>query len=138
MKVHFTYILLFLTLCLFACGQKTDTSMKFSFDLPKINVEKMPEFPGGVEAMKKYLKENVDYPDLVKKEGLQGKCFVKFIIKADGSVGNVSVLKGVAKCAECDAEAIRVVRAMPNWKPGIVDKKPTPIYLNLPIIFKAQ
>jgi len=141
MKVYFSYIFLFLLLSLNSCAQKSDTSkeVKIDYKLPEISDSiEMPEFPGGVEAMKKYISENVHYPDSAKNESLQGKCFVKFIINPDGSISNVSVLKGVPRCTECDTEAVRVVRAMPRWKPGRVNKKTAPVYFNLPIIFKMQ
>lgn len=99
-------------------------------------VEQEPEFPGGMEAMYKYLAENIKYPEQAKADGVQGRVFVRFVIEADGSVNNAQVLRGIG--GGCDEEALRVVEAMPMWKPGTQDGKPVRVQYNLPITFKLQ
>ena len=99
-------------------------------------VEVDPEFPGGMEAMMKYLAENIKYPEQAKSEGIQGRVFVRFVIEADGSVTNAQVLRGIG--GGCDEEALRVVNAMPNWTPGKQQGKPVRVQFNLPITFKLQ
>ena len=99
-------------------------------------VEVQPEFPGGIEALYKYLAENINYPEQAKAEGVQGRVFVRFVIEADGSITNAQVLRGIG--GGCDEEALRVVNAMPKWKPGMQDGKPVRVQYNLPIIFKLQ
>lgn len=97
-------------------------------------VEVQPEFPGGMEALFKYLAENISYPEQAKKDGVQGRVFVRFIIEADGSVTGAKVLRGIG--GGCDEEAMRVVEAMPKWKPGMQSGKPVRVQFNLPITFK--
>lgn len=99
-------------------------------------VEDSPEFIGGDEAFYKYLAENIKYPEQAKNEKIQGRVFVTFIIEADGSVTNAKVLRGIG--GGCDEEALRVVNAMPKWKPGMQKGKPVRVNYNLPILFKLQ
>ncbi len=99
-------------------------------------VDEMPEFPGGVEAMFKFIAENVKYPESAKENNLQGRVIVKFVIEKDGSVSNVEVGRGWGN--ELDDEAVRVVKAMPKWKPGKQDGKPVRVSFMLPINFKLS
>ena len=99
-------------------------------------VEKDPEFPGGIEALYKYLAENIKYPEQAKTEGVQGKVYVSFVIEADGSVTNANVIRSIG--GGCDEEALRVVQAMPKWTPGMQHGQPVRVQFNLPVIFKLQ
>ena len=96
-------------------------------------VEEMPEFPGGVEALIDYVGKNVKYPESAKKNNLQGRVIVKFVIEKDGTVTNVEVGRGWGN--ELDEEAVRVVKAMPKWKPGKQDGKTVRVSYMLPINF---
>ena len=96
-------------------------------------VEVQPEFPGGMEAMYKYMAQNVHYPEQAKKDGIQGRVFVRFVIEADGSVTDAGVLRGIG--GGCDEEALRVVNAMPKWKPGMQSDKPVRVHYTMPINF---
>ena len=98
-------------------------------------LEVMPEFPGGNEAMVKFLQENVVYPEKAKEKGISGKTFVSFTIEKDGSISDVKVLRGCDK--ECDAEAVRVVKSMPKWNPGKVKGQPVRVNFTMPFVFKA-
>ena len=98
-------------------------------------VEEMPDYPGGILERTKFIQANIKYPESAAKNGIMGKCFLKFIIKADGSIGDITVLKGVSGCPECDNEAIRVIKLMPKWKPGKQNGRPVSVYYNLPINF---
>ncbi len=110
--------------------------------------EVMPEFPGGIEGLIEFISTNVSYPEQAKDKSIEGKCFVNFIIEPDGSVSHVEILKGVAALYEkeddkaiaqlCDDEAIRVVKSMPKWKPGMNDGKPVRASYVLPINFKLK
>lgn len=93
-----------------------------------------PEFVGGIDSLYRYLAENIHYPEQAKEEGIQGRVYVRFVIEADGSVADVEVLRGIG--GGCDEEALRVVKAMPKWKPGTVDGKPVRMQYNLPIVFR--
>jgi len=97
-------------------------------------VETQPEYPGGENAMLKFIKDNLVYPESAKKNGVEGVVYVNFIIEKDGSISNVKVLRGIS--AECDNEIIRVVNLMPNWSPGMQRGRPVRVYFNLPFRFK--
>ena len=99
-------------------------------------VEVDPEFPGGIEALYKYMADNVKYPEKAKADGTEGRVIVTFVIEKDGSVTNAKVLRGVSE--EIDAEALRVVSAMPKWKPGTQLGTPVRVQYNLPIYFKLK
>jgi TonB family protein len=99
-------------------------------------VEVEPEFPGGMEALIKYLSENIKYPEQAKKDKIQGKVFVAFVVEKDGSVTDAKVLRGIS--GGCDEEALRVVNAMPKWEPGKQKGTPVRVSFNLPISFKLQ
>ena len=97
--------------------------------------EELPEFPGGIIAMMEFVKEKIKFPRQVLDNKIAGKCYVKFLVKSDGSIDEVSILKGVNGCPECDAEAIRVIKSMPKWKPGYIAGVPVALYYNLPVNF---
>ena len=99
-------------------------------------VEVDPEFPGGMEAFYKYLAENIHYPEQAKKEQLQGRVFVTFVVEKDGSISDAKVLRGIG--GGCDEEALRVVNAMPKWTPGKMRGEVVRVNFNLPITFKLQ
>lgn len=98
--------------------------------------EEMAEFVGGREAMIKYLSENLVYPESAKKNGIEGKVYLKFVISVSGNISNVSVKKSIPDCKECDTEAVRVVKNMPDWKPAKNNGKPVNSWYTLPITFK--
>jgi protein TonB len=79
-------------------------------------VEEMPEFPGGAAKMMEFIQKNIQYPMTARENGIQGRVFVNFVIEPDGSITNVTAMRGIG--GGCDEEAIRVVQSMPNWKPG--------------------
>lgn len=97
-------------------------------------VEEMPKFPGGDSAMVDYLTHNLHYPPAEKEKGIQGKVFVGFVIEKDGTVNQVEIKRGIGE--ECDAEAVRVVKEMPNWEPGKQSGVLVRTAMVLPISFK--
>lgn len=99
-------------------------------------VEQMPEFPGGTAKMLTFISENIKYPQSAKEKGIEGKCYIQFVIDVDGSVTNVELMRGFDK--ECDAEALRVVNSMPKWKPGKKDGKPVRTIYMIPVAFKRH
>ena len=107
-----------------------DNAFEQVFDV----VEQMPEFPGGLAELMKFLSENVRYPEAAFKAGTQGRVIVTFIVEADGTVGNVKVVKKVSD--ELDAEAVRLVGSMPKWKPGMQNGKPVRVKYTIPVTFK--
>ena len=99
-------------------------------------VEVMPEFPGGMNKMAEFLSENIKYPEKAKDNGVSGRVFISFVIEKDGSVSNIEVMKGIG--GGCDDEAVRVVKAMPKWKPGLMKGKPVRVHYVLPVNFQLE
>ena len=97
-------------------------------------VEQMPEFPGGVDKMIEFMAENIHYPEEAKEAEIQGRVFVSFVVEEDGSIGNVTLLRGIGH--GCDEEAMRVVKSMPKWQPGMQRGKAVRVSYILPIVFK--
>jgi TonB family protein len=100
------------------------------YDMPEI----MPEFIGGADALDEFIKKNIKYPAEAKEKGIQGKVYIQFVVEKDGSVTNVIVRRG-ANNALLDAEAMRVVKLMPAWKPGTMRGKKVRVRYTLPITF---
>ena len=98
--------------------------------------ETMPQFPGGQKVMMKYLAANIKYPATAAKYKKQGRVIVTFIVQKDGSVTHAKIAKSVDP--ELDAEALRVVRAMPKWTPGTQFGKPVNVKYTLPVNFSLQ
>lgn len=103
---------------------------------PILNVvENMPEFPGGMQELMKYLQKNINYPRVSRDNGSQGKVIVNFVVETDGSITDVQVLKSSGDPL-LDKEAIRVVEAMPKWKPGNQAGKAVRVRFTLPVQFR--
>lgn len=96
----------------------------------------MPHFPGGNEAMYAFLSSNLNYPSEALENEIQGRVVIKFVVKADGSIGTTEIVKSVHPAL--DAEAERLVRLMPKWTPGKYDGKPANVWFSIPVIFKLQ
>lgn len=96
-------------------------------------VEQLPEFPGGDEALFKYLSDNLIYPDRAREAGIEGRVMVGFVVEPDGRISNVKVIR--SKAAALDDEAIRVVKAMPKWKAGKQRGKAVRVQYQIPITF---
>ncbi len=101
---------------------------------PMTYVEQMPTFPGGQEALQNYLATTLKYPKDAQEKGIEGKVFISFVVEADGKVTRAKIIRGLG--GTCDAEALRVVQAMPSWTPGRQNGKPVAVQFNLPINFK--
>ena len=98
--------------------------------------DNMPEFPGGMAACLQHLARNIKYPTTAQKEGTQGKVIVQMVIEKDGSVDHVSIVRSISP--ELDAEAARVVKSMPKWKPATVKDKTVRCRYTVPVTFKLQ
>ena len=96
----------------------------------------LAEYPGGVDAMANYIANSVVYPEKAKADGVQGKVYVQFVVETDGSIAEATVLRGVG--GECDEEALRVVKAMPQWKPATFKGEPVRSKYVLPIYFMLK
>lgn len=101
-------------------------------DSPDIDAE----FPNGTEEMKKFIRKNVKYPISALKKNQEGKVYISFIVELDGSISNQSILRGV--CESLDQEAMRLVKSMPNWNPGMYIGQEVRTKVYLPITFIIQ
>lgn len=101
---------------------------------PFVFVEIMPSFPGGEEALSRFLQKNVRYPRMAQETGIEGRVFVQFVIDPEGKVSEVQTV-GAHKGGGLEEEAIRVVKLMPNWKPGRQSGRAVSVRYNLPIGF---
>ena len=110
------------------------TSAPASYNKVFTTVEKPAEFPGGIEAMMKWLQYNVKYPKEAEKAGEQGKAVVKFTVNKDGSISNATIIKSVSP--SIDKEALRVVTSMPKWKPAENGGKKVACWYTLPVSFR--
>ena len=99
-------------------------------------VEAMPEFPGGTAELMKGLQKNIKYPSISQENGVQGRVIVQFVVNRDGSIVDPVVLRSVDPYL--DKEALRVVSAMPKWKPGEQRGKPVRVKFTLPVQFRLQ
>lgn len=95
-----------------------------------------PEFPGGLEGLFDYLGKNLKYPTAAKNSDIKGTVYVNFVVEPDGSVSNITILRGIG--GGCDEEAIRVVNQMPKWKPARQKGRAVRFQFNLPIKFDLQ
>ena len=100
-------------------------------------VESMPEFPGGQQALFKYLGENVKDPVIAQENGIQGRVVCQFVVNKDGSIVDVVVVRSSGD-ASLDKEAIRVINSMPKWKPGKQRGKPVRVKYTVPVNFRLQ
>jgi len=101
-----------------------------------IKVDEMPEFPGGQNAMLQFISKNIQYPKFAKERGIQGRVVVKFVVQKDGSISNVEVMRSVDE--HLDAEVVRLVKSMPNWKPGKHNGEVVNVQYVLPVVFKLD
>ncbi len=97
-------------------------------------VEVFPEYPGGTTAMFEFIQKNLKYPESAKEKGLEGRVFIGFVVEKDGSLSSFQVLRGV--CDEIDAEAVRVLKMMPKWKPGMNNGEPVRVQYTMPFKFQ--
>ena len=115
-------------------AQKTVVSQKNDqvFDV----VEQMPEYPGGMQALFEFLKENIKYPEDAQKQKVEGRVLAKFVVETDGSISNIEVVKHAFP--SLDAEAVRVIQAMPNWTPGKQKGQAVRVKYVVPINFNLK
>ncbi len=93
----------------------------------------MPQFKGDIML---FLSKNIKYPALAQELGLQGKVICQFVVARDGSIENVEVVRGIDK--SLDTEAIRVIKSMPDWKPGRMNGRTVKVKYTLPIYFRLM
>jgi TonB family protein len=97
--------------------------------------EVLPEFPGGMREMINFLQENMIYPEEMKENGIEGRIYVQFVVTKTGSIEEVTIAKGINGL---NREAIRLVKQMPNWKPGTNYGKQVNVKMVIPILFSLK
>ena len=97
----------------------------------------MPEFPGGQAALINFLSENVKYPAIALENGIQGRVLVQFVVDKDGSISNVAVAR-TGGDPSLDKEAVRVIKMMPRWIPGMQRGKPVRVKYKVPVTFRLN
>ena len=97
-------------------------------------VEDLPQFPGGAVELMKWLTKNLKYPAAAQQRKVQGRVVAQFVINTDGSISDLELVEKLS--TECDREALRVLRMMPNWQPGVMNAKPCRTKVCIPIVFK--
>lgn len=130
-KIRISILILLTTFCISLYGQREE--------YPFTYVENMPSFPGGMEAINSYLKNNVIYPAEAKQHKIKGKVFIQFVVKKDGSTTGAKVETGLGY--GCDEEAIRVVNKMNQsykWSPGTHNGLAEPVILAIPVRFQKR
>jgi TonB family protein len=105
-------------------------------DLLYVMVENMPEFPGGARGLREWIRSNVKYPEIARRNKVTGRVYVGFVIDKVGKVGEVKVLRSINPVL--DSEALRVVESMPVWKPGVQKGKPVRVSYTFPINFQLR
>lgn len=101
---------------------------------PLLASEVAPTFPGGSDAMMRFIQRNYSYPRGARDVGIEGTVVIRFVVNADGSLSDFTLVKGIG--GGCDDEAMRIVRAMPNWIPGKQGNQNVPVYKTIPITFR--
>jgi len=97
-------------------------------------VEKMPEFPGGQQAMNRYLSEDLRYPVIAQENGIQGRAICQYVVNKDGSISDVKIVRSAGD-PSLDKEAIRLIKAMPKWNPGKQNGKPVRVQCTTQVKF---
>ncbi len=123
MKTFFLLFTLLLTTAAFA--QETEEIVSF----PDVEAH----FPGGTEVFSRYINEQIQYPSKAMKKGITGRVYISFVVRKDGTISNVRVVRGVHPLL--DEEAVRVVSNMPNWKPGEKNGEKVSTKCLLPLVF---
>jgi len=100
---------------------------------PYFFAEQMPEFPGGVETLKKFIARNLQYPPQAQEDNLQGRVYVRFLINAEGKVEQAKVLNSVHPLL--DNEALRLIESLPDWKPGTQNGRKVAVWYTIPVSF---
>lgn len=117
-------------------GHILDNNLYASSEEVYLVTEEDAEYPGGLEALSRYLSENVKYPQKARENNITGRVFVTFVVEKDGSVSHVKLLRDIG--AGCGEEAVRVVKAMLKWKPGRIHGEVVRTQFNLPINFELE
>ncbi len=114
------------------------TVPKIEEEKPEKVIEEMPAYPGGNQALFKFIGQNIKYPKAARELGVEGIVVVQFVIMEDGNLDDIKVKQGIEGGKMCDKEALRVVHLMNNWIPGKVNGEAVRVLFSLPIRFKLD
>lgn len=101
-------------------------------------VEVDAEYPGGLQSMIQFLAKNIKYPTRAVVKNIEGKLTIRFVVDTKGKISGAKILRGMPECPECEAEALRVIKKMPKWKPALNNGKKVNAYFDLPIVFRLN
>ncbi|MBP5480357.1 MAG: energy transducer TonB [Paludibacteraceae bacterium] len=116
--------------------EEEDDGEESGDDIVYLRVERKAHFPGGIQNLKLYLDESLEYPEKALDEGIRGRVFVRFIVRRNGSIDDPKVLRSIDPLL--DREAIRVVENMPDWIPARVHGKAVSSYFTVPVTFNLS
>jgi len=138
MKKFLFAILILLTISINVYSQNIDTTDTIKKDNePIFSIAEEPaQFPGGDEALLKFIRKKIKYPKQAIKNKISGTVYVQFIVEKDGSISDVTVIRGIG--GGCDEEAVRVITKMPNWIPAKQKGIPVRSFYVIPITFERQ
>ena len=128
-------LILLVVVALFCCTSVM-AQTEVEDDAIFVVAENAPEFPGGSDSLYAYIARNIKYPETAKKEKIEGRVFVTFVVEKDGRITGERILRDIG--GGCGEEVLRVIRTMPKWKPGTQDGKPVRVQFNLPVAFELQ
>ena len=136
MKEHFKPLSLFAALIMvfaFSLNVNAQEKKTENSDVVFTVVENEAEFPGGVEAMNRFMAENIKYPTLAKQKNIEGKVIISFIVEKNGTLSDIRTIKDIG--VGCGDEGVRIVKLMPKWKPAKQKGQPVRQQFLLPISF---
>ncbi|WP_419788694.1 energy transducer TonB [Mucilaginibacter sp. SP1R1] len=133
---YFLLIALFVSRISYAHILNADTVRKRTAGPTFTSIEKVPEYPGGMEAFAKYISKNLKYPEVARLIGISGRVVVSFVVERDGKVTQVTPLNCIG--AGCEAEAAGVLEASKPWTPGIQNSRPVRVQYSVPINFSIE
>jgi protein TonB len=138
-KLFFTSFLCLLTLVSFSQADSTFAIKQEAITTPDSTewsfVEEKPVFPGGEEALHKFISDNIKYPKAEKKKRIEGTVYVRFMVEKDGSITNIHIVKEVQNAPGFSEEVLRVMKLMPAWTPGKLNGRPQRYEITQPVKF---
>jgi TonB family protein len=130
-------ILIFVSIfCSYFIQAQNDTINNTDDEVIFIYVKQMPEFPGGLSALRNYISDNIIYPKEAKEKGIQGSVYIRFQVKKDGSIGIVEIQKGAHNLL--DLEAVSVIKSLPPFIPAESNGKKVSVWYAIPVYFRLD
>ncbi len=114
-------------------AQQPESVDAFQLATTTLSVDQMPQFPGGNKALMKFLRENLEYPEEARKNGIEGKVLSQFLVNEDGTLTDIEIVRGLGY--GCDDEVLRLIHQMPKWDAGTKDGKAVKVVFKLPVVF---